>query len=520
MNGAGQLYGPRGEMRDSKISRVERERWHTHTGDEDFSVAKPIQQESAQQKSAEYALGPLATPAKSARVAIRTVLLVGFGGLIAIIVAGGYYSQQVARGIQARSTELQRDYLSREHMLADIGSDLFESGNTIRDYMLAGANEEEASSYRSEIGELRRETDAQLEAYSEELHPEERDAFRKLSGELSSYWSALNPALAWNGEQRKSQGYKFLDDEVIPRRANLLAIAKEIEQVNEQSLKDEESDIRETFAKAESRLRTITVLGTMMGIFLAALTGVYMLHLENVSEGRYKESLRVQKKLKELSARLVDSQESERRAISRELHDEVGQTLSSLLMEIDGLSIQPVAPSAGELSAALPRLRKLAQSTLNSVRDMSLLLRPSMLDDLGLIPALEWQAREVARRTGISVMVTEQQVSENLSDEYKTCIYRIVQEALNNAAKHAHAKKVDIRVTQEPMRIVLAIQDDGAGFDPWRVRGLGLTGISERVSRLNGKLRIESRPGAGTLLQVELPLPPKSSVGAQGITSA
>jgi signal transduction histidine kinase len=488
-------------------------------------------QEKAQPENAEYAGELLASPRKPVSAAIRMVLTIGFGGLIAIIVAGGYYSLKTARDIQARSTGLQREYLSREHMLADIGSDLFESGNTIRDYMLAGTNEQEASSYRSEIGELRKETDAQLEAYSEELRPEEANAFQKLSGELNTYWTALSPALSWNGEQRKTQGYKFLDDEVIPRRANLLAIAKEIEGVNEQSLKDEEAAIGDAFRRAENRLLTISVLGTVMGILLAALSGVYTLHLEKISESRYDESLRVQSKLKELSARLVDSQESERRAISRELHDEVGQSLSSLLMEIDGLAMQPGQPSPqgqpstpasaeGALHAALPRLRKLAQSTLNSVRDMSLLLRPSMLDDLGLIPALAWQAREVSRRTGISAVVTDKAVSENLSDEYKTCIYRIVQEALNNAAKHARAKKVEIQVTQEPTRILLAIRDDGAGFDPRRVRGMGLTGIAERVSRLEGKLRIDSRPGAGTSLLVELPLPPRFRANVEGTASA
>ena len=263
------------------------------------------------------AVGFLATPPRSARVAIRIVLAIGFGGLITIIIAGGYYSLKVAHDIQNRSTDLQREYLSREQMLADIGSDLFESGNTIRDYILAGSDDQEASTYCSEVRELQQETDAHLDAYSEELRPAETAAFQKLSGELSTYWSALTPALAWGGEQRKSQGYRFLDEEVIPRRANLLEDSSRKSTGSTNSLgEDEESAIADAFSKAENRLRTITILGSVIGVLLAALTGFYTLHLEAVSEHRYGESVRIQNKLKELSARLVDTQESERRAIS------------------------------------------------------------------------------------------------------------------------------------------------------------------------------------------------------------
>ena len=174
-------------------------------------------------------------------------------------------------------------------------------------------------------------------------------------------------------------------------------------------------------------------------------------------------------------------------------------------MEIDNLSIA----NSGADSPAPPELQKLrglAQTSLHVVRDMSLLLRPSMLDDLGLVPALQWQAREVSRRTGLDVSVVEENVSDNLSDEYKTCIYRVVQEALNNASKHSQAKNVAVVVKQEPRRVLLTIQDNGVGFDARRVRGLGLLGVAERVNRLRGRLQVDSRPGSGTVLRVTLPL--------------
>ncbi|MCC6365943.1 MAG: sensor histidine kinase, partial [Bryobacterales bacterium] len=137
---------------------------------------------------------------------------------------------------------------------------------------------------------------------------------------------------------------------------------------------------------------------------------------------------------------------------------------------------------------------------------MSLLLRPSMLDDFGLIPALHWQAREMSRRTGVRVELSADDAPDSFSDEHKTCVYRVVQEALNNCARHAQATHVRIVVRQEPTRLLLVIQDNGKGFDPRFVRGLGLLGMEERVRYLGGNFHLESEPGRGTLIKVELPL--------------
>ena len=138
-------------------------------------------------------------------------------------------------------------------------------------------------------------------------------------------------------------------------------------------------------------------------------------------------------------------------------------------------------------------IKKLLENSIAVVRNMALLLRPSMLDDLGLIPALEWQAREVSKRTGIAVKIAAELVSEELPEEHKTCIYRVVQEALHNSEQHAGARNVRVTVRQEADRLLLSIEDDGAGFDARRERGLGLLGIEERVSYLGGSFQIDRR---------------------------
>src|SRR5262249_48791761 len=194
---------------------------------------------------------------------------------------------------------------------------------------------------------------------------------------------------------------------------------------------------------------------------------------------RYLESERYRQELKELSKRLVDAQENERRAISRELHDEIAQTLAALLMNIQSLMENP--RNAGAVSQGLQEIRGQAEECVKTVRNMALLLRPSMLDDLGLVAALEWQGREVSKRNGLMVEVVSEHFVDDLPDAYKTCIYRVVQEALHNCTTHAQARHVRVLLQENSRHCVLSITDDGVGFDPKRQRGMGLLGMQERV---------------------------------------
>jgi signal transduction histidine kinase len=216
--------------------------------------------------------------------------------------------------------------------------------------------------------------------------------------------------------------------------------------------------------------------------------------IENMAEKRLSESL---------AARLMMAQEEERRRISRELHDQVGQEIALLTMELTRL--QAEVPPGDALHAGLATCRQLANDNAAIVRNIALLLRPSMLDDLGLVPALHWQAREVYRRTGLQVTVEAHDACNRLPDDYRTCIYRIVQEALHNVARHAKATEAHVTVRDEPLQIRVTIGDDGCGFDPHHQKGIGILGMEERVRYLGGAFQISSDPGRGTCLTIMLP---------------
>ena len=162
--------------------------------------------------------------------------------------------------------------------------------------------------------------------------------------------------------------------------------------------------------------------------------------------------------------------------------------------------------SLAERNIHLEAAKRTGNEVLNAIRNICLLLRPSMLDDLGLIAALNWQARETLRRSGIGVTVTADDVDMELPDSHRTTVYRIVQEALQNVVRHSGAKQVQIFIRREHNRLSVVIQDDGKGFDPEVTRGLGLLGIHERVHRLDGTLQVISEPGKGTILSLMLPL--------------
>ena len=176
-------------------------------------------------------------------------------------------------------------------------------------------------------------------------------------------------------------------------------------------------------------------------------------------------------------------------------------------MDVENLSAKQGENS--EFRNGLKNIRILAENSVNEVRNMALLLRPSMLDDLGLVAALEWQAREVSKRTGMLVNIFSDNISDILPEEHKTCVYRIVQEALNNCSKHAYARNVRVILHEEPGHLGLTIKDDGHGFDPNRGGGLGLVGMNERVTQLGGVFEVDSDPRHGTCLRVDLPFAKK-----------
>jgi PAS domain S-box-containing protein len=217
--------------------------------------------------------------------------------------------------------------------------------------------------------------------------------------------------------------------------------------------------------------------------------------------------------LQELSARLFKAQEEERRRLSLELHDELGQALTGIGFDLAAVEKEWPPEVAPTTRGRLANVGSLVAEIDKRVSDMALDLRPQMLDDLGLLPTLRWYVNRYTRRMGIDVELEAVDFEERVTSEVATAVYRTVQEALTNVAKHAGASKVAIRLQQRESTVAAVVQDDGRGFTAdkltgahLRERGAGLFGIRERVALLGGTCDIWSRPGLGTRLTIEIPI--------------
>lgn len=245
-------------------------------------------------------------------------------------------------------------------------------------------------------------------------------------------------------------------------------------------------------------------------LFLRAMANVvadaiHRAEAEDELRAAHERERQLRKRLEAHSWRVVEAQESERRRIARELHDEIGQTLTGLKLTLE--DHQRLTASA--VSSRMARARELTAELLRRVHDMSLDLRPAMLDDLGLQPALIWLVERYSAQTGVAVAVACSGLDGRLRPEVETAGYRIVQEALTNVARHAAVKRasVDCALTEATLRI--AVVDEGAGFDPISLAvgaSSGLVGMEERARSVGGRLWVSSRPGHGATVVALLPI--------------
>ena len=218
------------------------------------------------------------------------------------------------------------------------------------------------------------------------------------------------------------------------------------------------------------------------------------------------------RQLRAISERLINAQEDERKRIARRLHDDTGQSLSMLIMNLERME-SLIPAEASDLLRRVVTARKLATRTLEDLRNVIYGLRPTMLDDLGLAPAIRWYARSGLDEAGVQVKFDSLDETMRLPPQVETTLFRISQEAISNIVRHAHAKSASIALWQEHGAACLWVEDDGCGFDCTHIstqalplQHLGLLGIRERAELVGGEVMVDSVPGHGTRLEVHIPL--------------
>ena len=401
---------------------------------------------------------------------------------------------QIRVGLAA-STEVRRESRIRDTLLDHVRTDTYRSANLVRDYLLE-TDDTRAGPQKAELEALRAQIRKTLAEYAAKAPSPEAAAIRSLEERTEAYWKSVAPAMEWGGEARRTRGPAFLKSVIVPGRDDLVQLERQIGTLDEEMLDANEGRIEIVQNRFRRQVTTISIVALLLGSVLATVVFGHVRRLDAEAARRYDEVCQARQDLKRLTDRLVKVQEQERRNLSHELHDDLGQTMSAMLMDLTEAERMPAgSPDRRE---ALASVRRLAEENVAKIRNMALLLRPAMLDELGLVSAIRWLAREVARRTGLSVRVVADEVGDDLPDPERTCIYRIVQEALNNCVKHSKASEVRVVLRHEGEYLSVCVQDNGVGFDPEREKGVGLLGMMERVTALGGRFHVESHPGRGT----------------------
>ena len=411
---------------------------------------------------------------------MRKILIASMGGLLLLVAATGTAALLVFHRLEAGGAAQRARLLQHSTWMLRVENGIFLSGTLARDYS-ADPNSAEAPALLSRLSQVEEETRQTMAQAS--------GGEEKLRGEVGSYWKILDFMLEM-ARKRSTPGVDaYFRRKLAEHRESMLRIAGEIGDSLDNQWRQGEADLAALYVR----------LRWMLGAEMALVAGLGLV----LSVGAGRRLLQLEAEKRALSDQLERAQEEERRSIARELHDEIGQAVSGIVLDIGrAASLSESAP----LRAQLSTVSESAERTVEAVRHIALSLRPSMLDDLGLVAALEWQAREVGNRTGLDVEVRAEDSAGEMPDAQRTCIYRVTQEALRNCVRHAEASAVRVGLARAAKSVTLEVADNGKGFRPARTRGLGLLGMEERVTRLGGRMRVQSEPGRGTTVSVELPL--------------
>ncbi len=428
----------------------------------------------------------------------------GLSCLLLLILISSEAIRRKARQIYEDVDRIHAQHRSVESKLQHLRSDLSLSGVFVRDFLLDNSHLT-GPAYRDRLISLREEMNRTLGELRSLVGPQESERLEGLQVRLDDYWEAFDPLFDWTPRQKLSLSSVFLIKRVLPARDEVLGITKDIEAFNDANMKQQRAlvDVREQ--ELRSYFRRMLWFTMSLGMGIALIAGIRFQIVERRVEEQHKQSEQAEEEMRRLSQQLVRAHEEERKNLSRELHDQVGQMLTALRLEV--AQAERARESKEDFENHTQECKHLIDTIVSTVRDLSMGLRPSMLDDFGLGPALQWHARDFSRRSNIPVNVELHGNLETLPDLHRTCIYRVVQEALTNCARHSEASKVDITVDGDEHQINLWVRDNGVGLDEARkTEGLGLIGIQERVRELHGNLDIHSGEFGGTTLHVLLPI--------------
>ncbi|HYB94574.1 MAG TPA: sensor histidine kinase [Vicinamibacterales bacterium] len=441
------------------------------------------------------------------RVSVRVALAIGFCVTLGLWLYTGYAFQSRIDQVQREASEVATRYTRAQDLLATVRAQVLLSSVRVRDALL-NPEPQLLAEYRQHLQSSRGVVKMALADYEPVVKTsDESEQIARLMREADQFHDTSIEVL--NDAAGRSPGAirEILTSYIGPRREAAVAMSEEIQSLNRRAYIQQQNEIAEIHRLAERDSRRGLGIALVTGLGVLLLTSVYAGRLESRLRSQLKRDIRISRELHETATKLISAQEEERRRIARELHDEVGQLLTAVKVELT--VAKRALEQSGVSAEPLAEAQSITDGALRSVRNLTQLLHPSVLDDLGLAAAIDASLRGLARRHDIRTELTQAGMAERLPREVELAAYRIVQEALTNVAKHAHARQCFVHLTHLPERLLIEVEDDGVGLSDTAAasndRGLGLVSVRERAARLGGTFNILSGPGQGTRLVVSLP---------------
>jgi signal transduction histidine kinase len=397
---------------------------------------------------------------------------------------------------QVRTTEAS--YRLADDALETIRLDIYKIAVAVRDGLLS----QRPADARGAVSENQREIETQIQFLRKTAVADNLTNIQQIEDEVHTYLQAVYSV---TDRPYSADSHHRLDN-ARGSRQSIVDLAKAFSQWNDSNFETEQRAIELSSRDLRAEIITILALIALLGTAAGSAAIYRITGIETSNQQAHRKVTKAQEELKSLSRQLVSAQEEERKALSRELHDEIGQSLTALKFEL--ANTEKIARAEGSaVTVHLQAIREIADQTLRASKNISLGLRPPMLDDLGLVSALNWFTADFSRRTGISVEMTADGEVSRLNEAHRVCVFRVVQESLTNCARHSQARSVAVQLDSNEELLTLTVTDDGAGFEPGKRvgTGLGLLSMQERAAELGGTFAIGSHPGQGTRIQVTIP---------------
>jgi signal transduction histidine kinase len=439
---------------------------------------------------------------------IKAALLLGFGLTVGLWLWAGYDFTRRMAHVERQATAINVRYMEAQELLASVRPQVLLVSVNVRNALL-DRDLSNLDDYRLRISRILATIDSTLRQYVPVLDSAvEQERVLRLRSEIEGFGEAILQVMS-SASDRPHEQTRALLSRVVPRRDVVIRVTEEVQGLNRAAFVQQQAAMADAYRTAQREVWQQLGVSLIASLAIALLATLYVVRLEHRLRREREKDILNTRDLQRLSAKLVRAQEEERRTIARELHDEVGQVLMAIRVEL-ALAEKRLNPVAS--ADVLRDAQSITERAVHTVRDLSHILHPALLDDLGLAAALEWYLEPFGRRHGIRVTLRHNGMQVRLRPEVEIAAYRIVQEALTNVAKHAHASSCTVTLERGDQSLRIIIQDDGAGFDPATVetpgahRGLGLLGLRERVWQLLGTIQVDSAPGRGTMITVEIPI--------------